>query len=368
MGTGLGFARRGKPAVQALLAAALFGAGIPFVKLLVAEIDPVPVAALLYLGSGAGGAVVLLGRRLRAGSDAHASHAALARSDLPWLAGAVLSGGVAAPIVLMAGLRSTPSATASLLLNFETVATVLLAALLFREAVGRRVWMTVALVVAAGVFLSWKPEDAWGVSTGALGIMAACALWGLDNNLTRKVSAKDPMAIVAIKGLSAGLFSLGLAFLVGAPIPTGRLVVAVMLLGFASYGLSIALFVEALRDLGAARTGALFGTAPFFGAALSFLVAPGLPGPAFLVPAALMAAGAVLLFGEAHGHEHHHHALAHDHRHAHDDGHHAHGSCEVGPGGYHAHAHRHEATDHAHPHTPDLHHRHDHADEPAGDA
>ncbi len=364
MGINLGFARRARPVAQALLAAALFGAGVPFVKLLVAEIDPVPMAALLYLGSGAGGAVVLLGRRLGAGTDAHASHAPLARSDLPWLGGAVLSGGVAAPIVLLAGLRSTPSATASLLLNFETVATVLLAALLFREAVGRRVWAAAALVVAAGVFLSWKPEDTWGVSAGALGIMAACALWGLDNNLTRKVSAKDPMAIVAIKGLAAGLFSLVLALSLGVPIPTGPLAGEVMLLGFASYGLSIALFVGALRDLGAARTGALFGTAPFFGAAISFVVAPGLPGTAFLVSAALMAAGAVLLFGEAHEHEHHHHALAHDHRHAHDDGHHDHEHApgEVSPGGYHAHAHRHEATSHAHPHAPDLHHGHDHPD------
>ncbi len=207
---------------------------------------------------------MLLGRRLLARSDVHARHAGLARSDLPWLAGAVLSGGVAAPIVLLAGLRSTPSATASLLLNFETVSTVLLAALFFREEVGRRVWMAVAFVVAAGVVLSWNAQDAWGVSAGALGIMAACALWGLDNNLTRKVSAKYPMAIVAIKGLSAGLFSLGLALLLGTPIPTGRLAGAIMLLGFGSYGLSIALFVEALRDLGAARTGALFGTAPFF--------------------------------------------------------------------------------------------------------
>jgi drug/metabolite transporter (DMT)-like permease len=364
MGIYLGFARRARPAAQALLAAALFGAGVPFVKLLVAEIDPVPMAAFLYLGSGAGGAAVLLGRRLGAGTDAHASHAPLARSDLPWLGGAALSGGVAAPIVLLAGLRSTPSATASLLLNFETAATALLAALLFHEAVGRRVWTAVSLVVAAGVFLSWKPEDTRGVSIGALGIMAACALWGLDNNLTRKVSAKDPMAIVAIKGLTAGLFSLGLAFLVGVPIPTGRLVVVVMLLGFASYGLSIALFVQALRDLGAARTGALFGTAPFFGAALSFLLAPGVPGPAFLVSATLMVAGAVLLFGEAHAHEHQHPETVHDHRHSHDDGHHAHAHApwEVEPGGYHAHAHRHEATSHAHPHAPDLHHGHDHPD------
>ncbi len=364
MGRNLGVTGRARPVLLALLAAALFGASVPLVKLRVAEIGPVPMAALLYLGSGAGGALVLLARRAGARGGAGGSHARLAAADLPWLAGAVLSGGVVAPIVLLFGLRSTPPATASLLLNFEAVATALLATLLFREAVGRRVLTAAVLVVAGSALLSLRRGDAWGVSSGALGLVAACALWGLDNNLTRKVSAKDPMAIVTVKGLAAGLFSLGLARLTGAPLSAGRVAVELLLLGFASYGLSLALFVEALEDLGAARTGALFGTAPFFGAALSFAVAPGLPGASFWVSAALMAIGVALLFGEAHEHEHHHEEMVHDHRHTHDDGHHDHGHApsEATPVGPHAHAHRHGARTHAHPHAPDLHHRHDHPD------
>ena len=259
-------------------------------------------------------------------------------------------------------LRTTPAGTASLLLNFETLATTLIAALAFREATGRRVWVAVLVITSASLLLSLRPNDLWGLSGGALAVIGACGLWGLDNNLTRKISAKDPITIVAIKGLTAGTFSLLLALSVRSSLPSVRVGLAAMLLGCVSYGLSIALFVRALRDLGAARTAALFGTAPFIGAILSFVVFTDVPTPFFLVSCFLMVVGAALLLGETHQHRHEHPVLDHDHRHRHDDGHHYHVHMpgEISASGYHSHPHRHAPTTHTHPHTPDLHHEHGH--------
>ncbi len=200
--------------------------------------------------------------------------ARIEKSDAPWLLGAVLAGGVAAPIVLLFSLKNTPGATASLLLNFEGVATTLIAALVFRETVSRRAWWAIALVTLASITLSLNPLQGWGISAGALGIIAACVLWGLDNNFTRNISAKDPLVIVMIKGLGAGSFSLLLGWLLGYRLPGWDLVLKAFLLGSLSYGLSIILFIRALRGLGAARTSALFGTAPIAGVLVSF---PDLP-------------------------------------------------------------------------------------------
>ncbi len=348
----------------ALIAAALFGASAPLAKILLADIEPVTLAAFLYLGSGIGCAAILAARRLRARSNAATGEARLAVRDLPWLSGAVVAGGVAAPIVLLLGLRTTPAATASLLLNFEIVTTTLVAALVFREATGPRVWAAVALVMLGCALLSLRIEERWGLSMGAIGVLAACLLWGIDNNLTRKVAGKDPIAIVAIKGLGAGLCSLALTFGIGAAFPTARVTVEAMALGFACYGLSIALFIGALRHLGAARTGALFGTAPFQGALLSFIVFRESPDLLFVASLPLMSGGALLLLREAHGHGHDHAELFHEHRHQHDDGHHDH-DHEAGEipvdGGRHSHPHRHAPVTHAHEHTPDLHHEHRHS-------
>jgi drug/metabolite transporter (DMT)-like permease len=347
---------------QALAAAVLFGASAPLAKLLLEDIEPIPMAALLYLGGGLGALVILSIRRMVAGTGSPVFEARLAAADLPWLAGAILAGGVAAPILLLSGLATTPAGTVSLLLNLETVATTLFAAVAFREATGRRVWLAVLVITSASVLLSLRPNGAWGLSGGALAVIGACALWGLDNNLTRKVSAKNPIAIVAIKGLTAGAFSLLLALGVRSSFPSLRVGLAAMALGWASYGLSIVFFVRALRNLGAARTGALFGTAPFIGAALSFAVFPEIPTPLFLVSGLLMVVGAALLLGERHQHPHDHPVLVHDHAHCHGDGHHdhVHAPGEIPAGGYHSHRHQHAPTKHAHPHTPDLHHHHDH--------
>ncbi len=350
--------------LQVLAAAALFGASAPLAKALLASVSPLALAALLYLGSGMGTLAVLGLRRLPlSAGGAATAEAPLARRDVPWLAGAILAGGVAAPIALLFGLAATPAATAALLLNFEVVATTLIAALAFREPIGRRIWLAVAVTTLGSALLSLRGDGSWGVSLGAVGVLGACALWGLDNNLTRRISGKDPLAIVAIKGLSAGLFSLLLALSLGAPLPAARIAGEALLLGFASYGLSIALFIRGLRELGAARTGILFGTAPFLGAALSIVILKETPGAPLLISLPLFAGGTILLSRERHGHRHDHDELVHDHRHAHDDEHHAHPHAPGVPlnGRHHSHPHRHEPMTHAHAHAPDLHHDHGHA-------
>ncbi len=224
------------PMLQALLAAALFGASAPLAKLLLGEIQPIPLAALLYLGSGLG---LLAWTRLYRAPDG--GEAPLAPRDIPWLLGTVLAGGVAGPIVLMFSLRNTPAATASLLLNFEAIATTLIAAIAFREAIGRRVWWAVAATTLASILLSWNANGGWGFSLGALGVLAACGLWGLDNNLTRHISAKDPLVIVIVKGLGAGTLSSVLALVVRQAFPRPAAALGAMLLGSVSYGLGIVL-------------------------------------------------------------------------------------------------------------------------------
>ena len=345
--------------IQALLAAFLFGASAPLAKLLLDEIEPVPLAAFLYLGSGIG-LTIYRGLR-RVSAQATDAEAQISKADLLWVIGALLAGGVAAPIVLMFSLRATPAATASLLLNFEGVATAIIAAWAFKEAIGRRVWWAVTLIMLASVILTWNSGGAWGISWGAVGVLGACVLWGLDNNLTRNVSAKDPLATVTIKGLGAGGFSLLLALVLHNPFPRWPTILAAMLLGSISYGLGIVLFILALRGLGAARTGALYGTAPFVGAILSFILFRDQVLPSFIVAFVIMSIGAALLLGEVHAHPHTHPSLQHTHRHRHDDGHHAHQHVgEVALDTVHAHEHEHEIVEHIHPHAPDIHHRHEH--------
>ena len=346
---------------QAALAAILFGASAPLAKLLLGEIQPIPLAALLYLGSGIG---MLLFRAVRnRAMPKGEAEARINRADLPWLTGAILTGGVAAPIVLLFGLRNTPAATASLLLNFEGAATMLIAGVFFREAIGRRVGVAIACVTGASILLSWPSQGEWDISLGALGILVACILWGLDNNFTRNISAKDPTSIVMIKGLAAGSFSLALAVFLGQGFPGAVAILSGLLLGSVSYGLSIMLFVSAMRALGAVRTSALFSVAPFVGAALSLLIFRDNLGASMLIALPLMVIGAALLIGEDHAHVHLHIASTHEHRHSHDDDHHTHGHDDLSVGAIHSLAHHHPSVNHAHAHTPDIHHRHEHAEE-----
>ncbi len=344
----------------AFISAVLFGAGAPMAKIMLITIPPAMLAALLYLGSGLG---LLLYCSIASIGHRGAREAGLSRSDLPWLAGAVLAGGVVAPVVMLWGLRRTPAATASLILNLESAATAAIASLAFREAVGRRAWMAIGLVTATVLVLSYDPAGDWGLAPGVLGVAAACVLWGLDNNLTRNISAKDPAAIVAFKSLAAGVVNLALALWLGQRLPAAGTALLAGMLGLACYGVSLMLFVLALRGLGTARTSAYFATAPFIGAGLSMIIFRQAPGKAFLLALPLAASGAWLLLGERHEHQHAHPDLEHNHRHFHDDGHHSHWHPEAVAA--HSHYHRHQQTVHTHPHAPDIHHRHAHdRDEP----
>jgi drug/metabolite transporter (DMT)-like permease len=276
--------------------------------------------------------------------------------DVKWLAGAILSGGIVAPIILMISLQNTPASTASLLLNFEGVGTTLIALLFFKEAIGRRAWAAILVITLASIFLSANFEGGVGFSLGALGIILACVLWGLDNNFTRNISGKDPLAIVAWKGLVAGTFSFFLALFLGNSLPSVLTIIGTLLLGFVSYGLSTMLFIRSMRGLGAARTSALYGTAPLAGVLLSIVIFGEIPSFLFIIAAVLMVGGALLLINEEHSHTHVHTVMIHEHSHSHDD--HSHGHDDVK--GIHSHEHEHSAEEHEHDHMPDIHHRHGH--------
>lgn len=342
--------------LQALAAAALFGLSTPLAKLLVGTVPPLLLAGLLYAGSGIGLSVLMLLRKLR---QQPITEAPLVRRDMPWLAGAVLVGGVLGPILLMLGLARTPASTASLLLNLEGVLTAVIAWVVFRENVDRRVFLGMLAIIAGSVLLSWQ-RQLGEIPWGSLAIAGACLCWAIDNNLTRQVAGGDPMQIAAIKGGVAGAINVSLALIMGYRFPTALPLLATGALGFVGYGLSLMLFVLALRGLGTARTGAYFSTAPFLGAALSLLLFTEHPGIAFWLAGGLMALGVWLHVSERHEHVHAHDALAHNHRHRHDAHHqHAHDFPWDGEEP-HTHPHVHEPMQHSHPHYPDLHHRHDH--------
>ena len=336
--------------LQALLAALFFGASAPLSKLLLIDVPPVLMAAFLYLGSGIGISLVKLSQRL----IANQTEAGIRRSDVKWLAGAIIAGGILAPIVLMISLQNTPASTASLLLNFEGVGTTLIALFFFRESISRRALAAIFVITLASIFLSTDFASGFGFSLGALGVILACVLWGVDNNLTRNISAKDPLTIVAWKGLVAGTFSLLLGLFLGQQLPSFASILSILLLGFISYGLSTMLFIYSMRGLGAARTSALYGTAPLAGVLLSFIIFRDPITLLLIFAAALMAAGALLLANEEHAHFHIHMPVVHEHRHQHDEFH-SHDETDI----THAHEHAHPRTDHEHGHMPDIHHRHE---------
>lgn len=344
---------------SALGAAVLFGASTPLAKLLVGAVAPVMLAGLLYLGSGIGLLAWFWQRRLRAsGRDVH--EIALARADLPWLAGAIVMGGVIGPVLLMQGLLRTSAASTSLLLNFEGVLTALLAWWVFRENVDRRVAVGMALIVAGGALVSWQGRADALVAAGPLMIVGACLSWAIDNNLTRKISAGDPVRIAGLKGLAAGLTNTTLALVLGGHFPGVPTAVAAGVVGALGYGLSLVLFVVALRHLGTARTGAYFSTAPFLGAAISLGLLREPLAPLFWPAAGLMALGVWLHLTERHEHLHEHESQAHAHPHVHDAHHrHAHDFPWDGTEP-HVHFHVHGPLVHSHPHYPDIHHRHRH--------
>ena len=340
----------------ALASAMLFGVGTPLAKPLLAHANPVLVAALFYLGSGAG---LWILRRTR-----NAPAVRLEPGEWRWLAGAIVAGGVVGPALLMLGLSAMPASSASLLLNAEGALTALVAWFVFRENFDARIALGMLAIVAGGVVLAWPDELRAAAAWPALAVVGACLAWAIDNNLTRKVSLSDASFIAMSKGLVAGSTNLALAIGIGAEWPGVGVVAGAALIGFASYGLSLVLFVVALRHLGTARTGAYFSVAPFFGAATAIALL-GEPVTAPLVVAGLlMGIGVWLHLTERHEHIHAHDRLEHSHAHAHaadGDLHHEHDhDAPVPPGTRHAHWHVHLPLSHAHPHYPDAHHRHRH--------
>jgi drug/metabolite transporter (DMT)-like permease len=338
----------------ALASAVLFGAAAPAAKLLLGAVDPQFLAGLLYLGAGVGLAVLHAGRAVL---GAPAPEAPLRAGDIPWLAAVVCFGGVVGPLLLMLGLARTAAASGSLLLNLEGLATMGVAWLVFRENVDRRLLLGAMAILAGAVVLSWRGRGV-ELDRGAALIAGACLAWGIDNNLTRKLSSADPVLIAMIKGLAAGAVNAALAAVSGAAIPPAGVAAAAAVVGFFGVGVSLVLFVHALRHLGAARTGAYFALAPFIGVALAI----GLLHEALTLNLAfaglLMGCGLWLHLAERHQHVHEHETIEHEHSHRHDLHHrHPHKGQVTEP---HSHWHRHRPLRHAHAHYPDLHHRHRH--------
>jgi drug/metabolite transporter (DMT)-like permease len=345
-------------AAFAIGAAVLFGASTPLAKRLLGEGLPAQLlAGLFYLGSGLGLGGWFVIRRAFAG---RAAEAHLQRSDLPQLCVAVLLGGAVAPVLLMTGLAQTSAAAASLLLNLEGLVTMGIAWRVFRENVDRRLLLGALAILAGAVLLSWRGGSV-RPDTGALLIAGACVAWGIDNNVTRSLSRADPTQIAAIKGLVAGSANLALALFARADMPSAPVILAAAMTGFLSYGVSLVLFVLALRNLGTARTAAYFSTAPFIGAVLALsLFSEAITGR-LICAGALMSIGVYLHLRERHDHAHSHEVTEHEHRHAHDEHHnHSHAPTDP-PGEPHSHPHRHDPMTHSHPHYPDMHHRHGHS-------
>ena len=333
-----------------LCAAALFGASAPLAKLLLPHAGPVLLAGVLYLGAG-----LLL---LPFGSSREAR---LQRSDAPALAGSIVFGGVLGPVLLLWGLLRLSAVSSSLLLNLETPLTIALAVAFFGEHLGRVEAAGAALIVLGAAGIGLAPQDgplAPGSWQGALAVALACACWALDNNLTARLSARDPVQVVRLKTLAAGAVNVALGLAVGQRMPAGKTLAFALLLGGLGYGASLVLFVRAQRVLGAARQSALFATAPFVGALCAVPLLHEALGPRDLAAGGLMAAGVLLLARARHTHVHTHAPVAHEHAHVHDEHHqHTHDGPPTGP---HAHLHTHEGTTHEHAHLPDAHHRHRH--------
>ena len=347
-----------RPIFDVLIAAALFGLSAPLAKALLRDVDPLTLAGLLYLGAFIGLTLTASVRRfLRPGLSLQSP--GLRRRDLPWLAGAVLCGGIIGPIALLLGLQRMSGFAASLLLNLEGVMTALIAVSFFGEQAGSRLWLALAAMTGAGSFLTWNPAAGSFAWSGALLILLAMAAWGADNNFTRAIADKDAGRIARTKGLAAGLFSLVLALVLGRPLPGWETAAAGLLLGAFSYGLSLVLYIRGLAGLGAFRAGAFFSVGPFIGAGASMFILGEPPRWSMVPGILLMAAGVLVILLERHAHGHRHARLVHAHPHGHADGHHGHVHEHPSPGP-HAHEHVHEEMDHSHAHRPDIHHRHGH--------
>ena len=338
-------------AALALLAATLFGISTPLLQRAGASVGPLTTAALLYAGAALAGA--LLRRPVE-------REAALRGSDVPRLLAMGRFGAAIGPVALAWGLQRTSATSGSLMLALEALFTALLARLLYRESLGRRVWSAMLLLLGGSVVLVLDAGSAGRI--GALGLAAvlvATAAWGVDNTLSRVLAERDPGQVVLAKGALGALLTAAGAVGLQEPMPAAGAAAALLAIGATGYGLSLRLYLLAQRAFGAARTGSVFAFAPFIGASVAIALGDRSPGLATAAGGALMLAGVVVHLAESHGHEHMHEALEHEHAHVHDDGHHDHAHAPM-PAGAHSHRHRHEPTRHAHPHVPDAHHAHRH--------
>jgi drug/metabolite transporter (DMT)-like permease len=341
--------------ILAILAAALYGISSPVSKILLIQVPPTLMAAMLYLGAGLGMLIVNFFRTI----SGHAvQEARLTRRELPWIVAMIVLD-IAAPVFLMLALTRTTAANASLLNNFEIVATAIIALMFFKEAIGRRMWLAIALITSASIILSIEDASSFSFSIGSVFVLLACVCWGVENNCTRMLSLKDPLQIVVIKGFGSGIGSLIIALSVGQTSRRYLYLALALLLGFVAYGLSIYFYILAQRTLGAARTSAYYAVAPFIGVLLSILIFGQKLTGSFIAASVTMVIGAYFAAVEYHRHSHLHEAIFHEHRHSHQDGHHSH-KHEGEIAGEHSHAHTHAPMEHTHKHTPDLHHRHDH--------
>jgi drug/metabolite transporter (DMT)-like permease len=342
---------------QAVMAAALFGMSTPVSKLLLDQIPPVMMAALLYLGAAIGMLVIYV---IRGAGRYEVNEARITRHEAKFVVAMILLD-IAAPILLMVGLRMSAASNVALLGNFEIVATAIIALVIFKENIGPRLWLAIGLITLSSILLSVKDLGNFSFSTGAILVLMASACWGLENNCTRMLSIKDPMQVVIIKGFGSGLGSLIIALAIKEFSFALPYIIAALVLGFFAYGLGIYLYVLAQRELGAARTSAYYAAAPFIGVGLSVLMFRQDYTVSFFIALAIMIIGAYLAAVEKHKHDHAHELLIHEHRHAHDEGHHNHHhDTEVTR--EHSHEHVHEPLIHVHSHTPDLHHQHNHTD------
>ncbi len=340
---------------MAILAAGLYGISSPASKLLLAEIPPTLMAALLYLGAGFG---MLMVKAINVLSKREPVEAKMTSRDWPYIVGMILLD-IAAPILLMLGITMTTAANASLLNNFEIVATSLIALFIFKEAIGRRMWVAIAFITLSSMVLSVQNLSSFTVSVGSVFILLACVCWGFENNCTRMLSLKDPMQIVVVKGFGSGFGAIIISFFLKESSSNFIYIALALLLGFVAYGLSIFFYIKAQRELGAARTSAFYAAAPFIGVLVSWLVLKeGMTGT-FLIALVIMLIGTYFAVSEQHEHSHHHEVQIHEHKHNHNDFHHdhLHDSAQVGE---HSHEHAHNIPEHKHSHWPDFHHRHTH--------
>lgn len=340
------------PIIMALFSAFLFGAAAPASKFLLADLTPFHLAGLLYLGAALAVAPTALksgGFALSGGKD---------YKTLLRLSGAILFGGILGPVALLFGLRLAGAASVSLWLNLELAATAALGVFLFREHIGAKGWLGIALAIAASMLIVWAPGNT-GITAGIL-ILVACVCWGLDNHLTALIDGITPSQSTFWKGIVAGVvnLSIGAAFTpVTVELP---LIVIALVVGALSYGASIVLYIHSAQSMGATRAQVLFASAPFFGVALSIMFLGESLSLMHLLATPLFILGAGLLMLDEHGHRHTHKAITHEHLHRHDDGHHNHSHPNLGKWVYHSHEHSHEPVTHSHQHWPDIHHRHKH--------